>query len=313
MKKILLLLLTAIVVVSCSTKVKKPEARSKFLKGFSTYYNTLFNAKDALNSEFTERDKAHKDNFYAPYIPILTYEEQPLGSDLGQSAAFAENSMKMAEVNRPQTNGRTGPGMPSNGPGMPGNMPQDANNPEAAKGATVLEIAEAKAGRPARIIIKINSLSDKESIKKIYEASSAGVQVDLIVRGIFCAVNQKKFIKPFHAISIVDEFLEHARVFYFYAAGKELTYISSADLMTRNLDHRVEAAVKIHSKKLKHELLEMLEIQLRDNVKARYLNNKQTNEYVHNDEPICRSQIVIHNYLKSKAEEQEIIQETLNQ
>ncbi|WP_262709246.1 hypothetical protein [Sphingobacterium daejeonense] len=112
---------------------------------------------------------------------------------------------------------------------------------------------------------------------------------------------------------MVDEFLEHARVFYFYAAGKELTYISSADLMTRNLDHRVEAAVKIHSKKLKHELLEMLEIQLRDNVKARYLNNKQTNEYVHNDEPICRSQIVIHNYLKSKAEEQEIIQETLNQ
>lgn len=145
MKKNILLLLAAIVVVSCSTKVKKPEARSKFLKGFSTYYNTLFNAKDALNSEFTDRDKAHKDNFYAPYIPILTYEEQPLGSDLGQSAAFAENSMKMAEVNRSQQSGRTGPGMPSNGPGMPGNMPQDANNPEAGKGATVLEIAEAKA------------------------------------------------------------------------------------------------------------------------------------------------------------------------
>ena len=166
------------------------------------------------------------------------------------------------------------------------------------------EILEAKAGRPARVIIKINSLSDKDSIKKIYEAASAGVQVDLIVRGIFCAINQKKFQKPFHAISIVDEFLEHARVFYFYAAGKELTYISSADLMTRNLDHRVEAAVKIHNKKLKHELLEMLEIQLRDNVKARYLNNKQNNEYVHNDEPLCRSQIEIHNYLKQKSEEQ---------
>ncbi len=165
------------------------------------------------------------------------------------------------------------------------------------------EILEAKAGRPARVIIKINSLSDKDSIKKIYEAASAGVQVDLIVRGIFCAINQKKFQKPFHAISIVDEFLEHARVFYFYAAGKELTYISSADLMTRNLDHRVEAAVKIHNKKLKHELLEMLEIQLRDNVKARYLNNKQNNEYVHNDEPLCRSQIEIHNYLKQKSEE----------
>ncbi len=170
------------------------------------------------------------------------------------------------------------------------------------------EIAEAKAGRPARIIIKINSLSDKESIKKIYEASSAGVQVDLIVRGIFCAVNQRKFAVPYNAISIVDEFLEHARVFYFYAAGKELTYISSADLMTRNLDHRIEAAVKISSKKLKHELLDMLEIQLRDNVKARVLNNKQNNEYVRNDDPICRSQIEIHNYLKAKTDDQEIKQ-----
>lgn len=138
MKKKIIFLLAAIFVVSCGTKVKKPEARSKFLKGFSTYYNTLFNAKDALNSEFTERDKAHKDNFYAPYIPILTYEEQPLGSDLGQSSVFAENSMKMAEVNRPPQNGRTALG-------MQGNKPQDPNNPEEKKGASVLEIAEAKA------------------------------------------------------------------------------------------------------------------------------------------------------------------------
>lgn len=138
MKKNIVFLLVAIVVVSCGTKVKKPEARSKFLKGFSTYYNTLFNAKDALNSEFTERDKAHKDNFYAPYIPILTYEEQPLGSDLGQSSVFAENSMKMAEVNRPQQNARTALG-------IQGNKPQDPNNPEGNKGASVLEIAEAKA------------------------------------------------------------------------------------------------------------------------------------------------------------------------
>ncbi|SEG31811.1 polyphosphate kinase 1 [Sphingobacterium lactis] len=166
-----------------------------------------------------------------------------------------------------------------------------------------VEIAEAKAGRKARVIIKINSLSDKESIKKIYEACHAGVQVDLIVRGIFCAVNQKKFDKPFHAISIVDEYLEHARVFYFYNAGKEMTYISSADLMTRNLDHRIEAAVKINNKKLKQELKEMLEIQLLDNVKARYLNNKQNNEYVQTEGPEFRSQIEIHNYLKAKAEE----------
>lgn len=142
MKKKIIFLLAAIAIVSCSTKVKKPEARSKFLKGFSTYYNTLFNAKDALNSEFTARDKEHKDNFYAPYIPILTYEEQPLGSDLGQSAAFAENSMKMAEVNRSAST-RSAPGMP---PGMPGNNPmsQNADGTENP-GASVLEIAEAKA------------------------------------------------------------------------------------------------------------------------------------------------------------------------
>lgn len=146
MKKNIIFLLAAIIVVSCTTKVKKPEARSKFLKGFSTYYNTLFNAKDALNSEFTSRDQAHKDNFYAPHIPILTYEEQPIGSDLGQSAAFAENSMKMAEVNRssPSGNNRSAPGMPPNpGSGVPG-MPQDPNS-QQAKGATTLEIAEAKA------------------------------------------------------------------------------------------------------------------------------------------------------------------------
>ena len=144
MKKNIIFLLAAIIAVSCSTKVKKPEARSKFLKGFSTYYNTLFNAKDALNSEFTDRDKAHKDNFYAPHIPILTYEEQPIGSDLGQSSVFAENSMKMAEVNRPAQGGRTAPGMPPNGPGGRPGMPQDPNN-QPTKGATTLEIAEAKA------------------------------------------------------------------------------------------------------------------------------------------------------------------------
>lgn len=144
MKKNIIFLFAAIIVVSCGTKVKKPEARSKFLKGFSTYYNTLFNAKDALNSEFTSRDKAHKDNFYAPYIPILTYEEQPIGSDLGQSSVFAENSMRMAEVNRESPRAQLAKGMP---PGMPGGMPgsqQDPNQQEN-KGATTLEIAEAKA------------------------------------------------------------------------------------------------------------------------------------------------------------------------
>ncbi|PWN65711.1 type IX secretion system periplasmic lipoprotein PorW/SprE [Chryseobacterium viscerum] len=143
MKKNILFLLVICLIASCATKTKKPEQRSKLLKGFSTYYNTLFNAKDALNSEFTTRDKEHKDNFYAPYIPILTYEEQPLGSDLGQSEAFAENSMKMAEVaNRPS--GRGDSGAPNRPGGSSGNGPARPDG-EQSKGATTLEIAEAKA------------------------------------------------------------------------------------------------------------------------------------------------------------------------
>lgn len=160
------------------------------------------------------------------------------------------------------------------------------------------EIAEAKAGRTAHMIIKINSLSDKECIKKIYEACTAGVKVEMIVRGIFCAVNQSKFKVPFHAISIVDEYLEHARVMYFYQGGKEVTLLSSADWMTRNLDHRIEAAIQVNSPSIKMELKRMLEIQLQDNVKARVLNNNLTNDYVENNQAPCRSQLEIYRYLK---------------
>ncbi|MEN5435670.1 MULTISPECIES: polyphosphate kinase 1 [Sphingobacterium] len=165
------------------------------------------------------------------------------------------------------------------------------------------EIEEVKAGRKARIILKVNSLSDRILIKKLYDAAEAGVQLDLIVRGIYCATNQTKFKKAINAISIVDEFLEHARVMYFYAAGKEVTYISSADWMTRNLDHRIEAAVKINSKKIRDEIKDMLQIQLRDNVKARILNNELNNRYVENDKESCRSQIEIYNYLRKKTDE----------
>ena len=125
----------------------------------------------------------------------------------------------------------------------------------------------------------------------------------MIVRSIFCATNQKKFAKPINAISIVDEYLEHARVFYFYASGKESMYISSADWMTRNLDYRIEAAVPINNKKIKAELLEMLEIQLRDNVKARILDNNLENNYVKNKQQPCRSQIELYHFLKSKIKE----------
>lgn len=162
-----------------------------------------------------------------------------------------------------------------------------------------MEIAEAKAGRKAHVILKVNSLSDKEIIKKLYDAAQAGVSIEMIVRSIYCATNQPQFKKPIHAISIVDEYLEHARVFYFYHAGKEHTYISSADLMVRNLDYRIEAAVRIGDKTIKKELLDMLRIQLNGNVKARVLDNHLQNEYVRNDEAETRAQIETYRYLKS--------------
>ncbi|WP_330744749.1 type IX secretion system periplasmic lipoprotein PorW/SprE [Chryseobacterium sp. CP-77] len=166
MKKNILFLLVICLVASCATKTKKPEQRSRVLKGFSTYYNTLFNAKDALNSEFTARDKGHKDNFYAPYIPILTYEEQPLGSDLGQTEAFAENSMKMAEVaNRPS--GRGNSGIPNIPGGPQGNGPSRPEG-EENKGATTLEIAEAKA---LKAINKYSvTRNGEEKNKQIFDA-----------------------------------------------------------------------------------------------------------------------------------------------
>ncbi|MCX8533311.1 type IX secretion system periplasmic lipoprotein PorW/SprE [Chryseobacterium luquanense] len=245
MKKKIVFLLAAIVVVSCSTRVKKPEARSKFLKGFSTYYNTLFNAKDALNSEFTERDKAHKDNFYAPYIPILTYEEQPLGSDLGQSSAFAENSMKMAEVNRPQ-NGKNGPGMPSNGPGMPGmpgnNMPQDPNNPEGNKGATTLEIAEAKA---------LKAINKYSVIRKGEEKNKTVFDAYIILAQ--SRIYQGKSVKALDALNYVfthmkeDKRLPLARVYEGLAYSQLKNYHKSDEIFDKLKNEKIS---KDHEKLL---------------------------------------------------------------
>ena len=163
------------------------------------------------------------------------------------------------------------------------------------------EIEEAKAGRKSEIIIKVNSLSDKGLIKKLYDAAEAGVTIKMIVRGIYCAIEQKTFKKKIHAISIVDEYLEHARVMYFYNKGSEDIYISSADWMTRNLDYRIEAAAKITNKSLKKELKDLLELQLKGNVKARILDENLSNKYVKNDKKPFRSQIETYKFLKKKA------------
>jgi polyphosphate kinase len=161
------------------------------------------------------------------------------------------------------------------------------------------EIKNAKEGRKASMILKMNSLSDEELIENLYEAAKSGVEIKLIIRGIFCMFSEnKKFIIPVHAISIVDEYLEHARVYIFHNDGNEKVYISSADWMVRNIDHRVEATCPILDENIKKVLKTILEIQLNDNVKARILDNELSNWYVRDKtKRRVRSQIDIYNYL----------------
>lgn len=165
------------------------------------------------------------------------------------------------------------------------------------------EIRNARRKRPAQITLKMNSLSDQELIEQLHEAAKAGVEVRLIVRGIFCMFSESsKFKKKMHAISIIDEYLEHARVWVFHNGGKEKVYISSADWMVRNLDHRVEATCPVTEESVKDELINILNIQLADTVKARILNNELNNEYVKagKGKKKIRSQIETYQYLYKK-------------
>ncbi|MGN6615830.1 MAG: polyphosphate kinase 1 [Ilyomonas sp.] len=175
------------------------------------------------------------------------------------------------------------------------------------------EIKQAKAGKEARIILKLNSLSDEILIDKLYDAAMAGVELKLIIRSILCAkVENKKFKHPVEAISIVDEYLEHARVMVFHNCGKERVFISSADWMVRNLDHRIEAAVPVTDEKIREELKDILHIQLEDNVKARWLDNDLSNMYVSSEgKKRVRSQVEIYKYLYTKTarEEEKTIEE----
>jgi polyphosphate kinase len=164
------------------------------------------------------------------------------------------------------------------------------------------EIKSAREKKHAAITLKLNSLSDEELILKLYAAAKAGVKIRMIIRGICCMYTQnKKFKKKVRAISIVDEYLEHARVMIFHHDGKEKVFISSADWMVRNIDHRVEATCPVLDKVIQNELKEILAIQLADNVKARVLDNELSNQYVENDNTKkIRSQIETYNYLLKK-------------
>ena len=146
------------------------------------------------------------------------------------------------------------------------------------------EISNAKSGKEAYIILKINSLVDKEIIYKLYQANNAGVKLKLIVRGI-CSLNPgvPGMSENIEAISIVDKFLEHSRIIIFCNGGNELFFISSADWMTRNLDRRIEITCPIYDEDIKDEIREMINLQLKDNVKSRIINTAQDNHYVRSD------------------------------
>lgn len=166
------------------------------------------------------------------------------------------------------------------------------------------EVKNAIRGIPASITAKMNSLSDEEIISELYDAAKAGVEIKLIIRGIFCMITEStRFERPIKAVSIVDEYLEHARVWIFHNDGKEKFFISSADWMVRNLDHRVEASCPIFDEGIKEELKNIINIQLKDNVKARALNNELTNEYIQPNGVQVRSQVETYNYLQNKIKE----------
>jgi polyphosphate kinase len=161
------------------------------------------------------------------------------------------------------------------------------------------EIKNAREGKKAFIYFKLNNLTDIDIINYLYEASSAGVKIRLIIRGMLSLVpGIKKVSENIRAIGIVDRFLEHSRFMIFCNDGNEQVYITSADLMPRNLDHRIEVTCPIFDKNIKLELRKIFDIQWEDNVKARVFNESQSNEFVKSDGKNIQSQIEVYNYLK---------------
>jgi polyphosphate kinase len=165
------------------------------------------------------------------------------------------------------------------------------------------EIENARAGKQAYIKIKMNSFTSYKMIDKLYEASNAGVKINLIIRGICCLIpGIKSMSENIEAISIIDKFLEHPRQFIFANNGNPKVYISSADWMTRNLDYRVEVGCPIYDADIKKELMDTFEISWSDNLKARIFCEQQDNAYLKVKGAEIRSQFAIYDYYKAKLE-----------
>lgn len=160
------------------------------------------------------------------------------------------------------------------------------------------EIKNKLNARPAGIYAQMNALCDEQIIEKLYEAARVGVPIRLVVRSIMSAIpNQKSFKRAIVATSIVDRFLEHGRLWVFENNNNKNVFITSADWMLRNMNYRVEVAVRIEDEVVKKQLLDILNIKFNDNVKARILDNESSNKYVKNNKPKTRSQLKIYQYL----------------
>jgi len=163
------------------------------------------------------------------------------------------------------------------------------------------QIEASKNGTGGYMRLKMNSLSSYEMVDKLYEASNAGVKIDMIVRGICCLIpGLEGLSENIKVISIVDKFLEHPRVYIFGKDENAKIYISSADWMTRNIENRVEVSCPIYSEELKQEIIDNFNICWTDNVKARLINTENENEYRIDNKPKVRSQIAIYDYYLDK-------------
>ena len=163
------------------------------------------------------------------------------------------------------------------------------------------EIKNAKAGKEAYIKLKMNNITSYKMIDKLYEASRAGVKIQMIVRGICCLVpGIEGMSENIEVISIVDKFLEHPRLFIFGNNGNPKVYISSADWMTRNISFRVEVGSPIYDETIKQELIDTFEISWADNVKARVIDQAQDNHYRPHTLPAQRSQVALYEYYQQK-------------
>ena len=169
------------------------------------------------------------------------------------------------------------------------------------------EIKNTSSGKPAYIFLKLNGLTDPQLIQKLYEASEAGVKIRLIIRGMFSLIpGIEGMSSNIEAISIVDKFLEHTRIFIFCNDGDEKFYISSADWMPRNIDRRIEVTCPIYDEDIKNELRSYMEIQWNDNVRARILNDKLDNRFRRDrSRKKIRTQWQIYDYLKKYHQIQE--------